>query len=397
MSTSWFGALPFAGGVRFRLWTPGAARVSVVLQGGRAAGVHIMGRGDDGVYDRIVDGAAAGDRYSYIIDGGDARPDPASRFQPDGVHGPSQIVDPRSFTWTDGAWRGRAAWDLVIYELHVGAFSPDGSFAGTARCLPRLRDLGVTAIELMPVAAAAGSRNWGYDGVSLYAPSAAYGAPDDLRRLIDEAHRLGLAVILDVVYNHLGPEGAYLRDVNPEYLTDRHVTPWGRAVNLGSEMVRRFIVGNAVHWICEYHADGLRLDATHALIDEVTPNIVSDIAAAAHAAATRTIVVHAEDHRNQATMIEDQASGGWGLDGVWADDFHHIMRRLLAGDSHGYYAEYERIHTRACRDDQAGLALHGTALPPPGNGARQRPVAGADVPLRRVPSKPRSDRQPRGR
>ncbi len=170
MTTSWFGALPAPGGARFRLWAPGARTVSVVLHDGRAAGTHILGRDDEGVYDRIVDGAAAGDRYGYSIDGGDPRPDPASRFQPDGVHGPSQVVDPSAFSWTDTAWRGRSARDLVLYELHVGTFSPEGTFAGTAGCLERLRDLGVTAIELMPVAAAAGSRNWGYDSVALYLP-----------------------------------------------------------------------------------------------------------------------------------------------------------------------------------------------------------------------------------
>lgn len=344
MDTTWFGALPSPGGARFRLWAPAATTAAVNLHGGGAAGTHTMGRDHEGVFDRIVDGAAAGDRYSLVIDGRDPCPDPASRFQPDGVHRPSQIVDPSAFAWTDTHWRGRRADDLVVYELHVGTFSPDGTFAGAARCLSRLRDLGVTAVELMPVAAAAGSRNWGYDGVSLYAPSAGYGTPDDLRRFVDQAHHYGLAVILDAVYNHLGPEGAYLPQVNPEYLTERHATPWGHAINVdgpGSAMVRRFIIENAVHWIREYHVDGLRLDATHALIDDGPSHIVSAIARAAHDAADREIVVHAEDHRNFATMIEDARAGGWEVDGVWADDFHHVMRRLLAGDAHGYYGDFE--------------------------------------------------------
>ncbi len=344
MTTSWYGARPAPGGARFRLWAPGARSASVVLHDGRAAGSHILGRDAEGVYDRIVDGAAAGDRYGYSIDGGEPRPDPAARFQPDGVHGPSQIVDPLAFAWTDAAWRGRPARDLVLYELHVGTFSADGTFAGTAACLEPLRDLGITAIELMPVAAAAGSRNWGYDSVALYSPFAAYGTPDDLRRLIDRAHHFGLAVILDVVYNHLGPEGAYLPGINPDYLTSRHSTPWGHAVNVygpGSDAVRRFIIGNVEHWIGEYHADGLRLDATHALIDDGPSHIVRDIVAAAHAAAAgREIVVHAEDHRNLAMMVQEMATGGWGLDAVWADDFHHVMRRLLAGDSRGYYGDF---------------------------------------------------------
>ena len=343
MQTTWFGAVPSAGGARFRLWAPAARTTAVVLYGGEAAGTHVLGRDEEGVFDRIVDGARAGDRYGFSLDGGAPLPDPASRFQPDGVHGPSEIVDPAAFEWSDRTWRGRRASDLVLYELHVGTFSPEGTFAGAARRLPLLRDLGVTAVELMPIAAAAGSRNWGYDAASLYAPSADYGRPDDLRRLVDQAHQFGLAVLLDVVYNHLGPEGAYLADANPEHLTGRHATPWGAAVNLdgpGSGMVRRFIIENARHWIREYHVDGLRLDATHALIDEGPSPIVRDIAAAAHAAAERAIVVHAEDHRNLAAMVEDPARGGWAVDGVWADDFHHVVRRMLAGDSHGYYADF---------------------------------------------------------
>ena len=362
MKTSWFGALPAPGGARFRLWAPAAGTASVILHDGRAAGTHTLGRDSEGVFDRIVDGATAGDRYAYIVDGGKRRPDPASRYQPDGVHGPSQIVDPDAFAWTDRAWRGRRASDLVVYELHVGTFSPEGTFAGAARRLPRLRDLGVTAVELMPVAAAAGSRNWGYDGVSLYAPSAAYGTPDDLRRFVDQAHHFGLAVLLDVVYNHVGPEGAYVAEIHPDYLTDRHQTPWGHAINLdgpGSEMVRRFIIENAVHWIHEYHVDGLRLDATHALIDEGPSHIVRDIARAAHAAAGREIVVHAEDHRNMASMLEEAAAGGWAIDGVWADDFHHVMRRLLAGDSHGYYGDFEGTTEELARTIRQGWLYTG--------------------------------------
>src|SRR3990172_2847741 len=243
-----FGALPAPGGVRFRVWAPAVSSLSVILHDGPAKGRYLLGMDAEGVYDRTVDGAAAGDRYSYSMEERAPRPDPASRCQPDDVHGPSQIVDPAIFRWTDARWRGRAARDLVIYELHVGTFSPAGTFAGAAECLHHLRDLGVTAIELMPVAASAGDRNWGYDGVCLYAPARAYGTPDDLRALVDRAHHFGLSVVLDVVYNHLGPEGAYLPEFNPQHLTDRHATPWGQAINLdagGSAMVRRFIVDNA--------------------------------------------------------------------------------------------------------------------------------------------------------
>jgi maltooligosyltrehalose trehalohydrolase len=233
----------------------------------------------------------------------------------------------------------------------VGTFTPDGTFEAAAARLPYLADLGVTAIELMPLADFAGRRNWGYDGAALFAPARAYGRPDDLRRFVDTAHRAGLAVLIDVVYNHLGPDGAYLHAFSPRFLTARHATPWGRAVNLddtGSAVVRRMLTENALHWIHEYHADGLRLDATHALIDTSARHFVADLAAGVHAAADRRPLVYAEDHRNLSLMLEDRAQGGWDLDGVWADDFHHIIRRMLAGDTHGYYVDY--------RGDAAELA-----------------------------------------
>ena len=339
-----FGAVPAQDGVRFTIWAPSVRSLQLHLQTGAAAGVHPLARDDNGLYETWVREAAAGDRYAYLLDGGDSLPDPASRYQPEGVHGPSEVVDPSRFEWQDDQWKTRPVRDHIIYELHVGTFTPDGTFEGVRRRLPYLRDLGVTAIELMPVADFAGRRNWGYDGVALFAPSRAYGRPEDLRRLVDAAHATGLAVFLDVVYNHLGPEGAYLPRFSAHYLTHRHHTPWGAAVNLddrGSEYVRRFILDNAVHWVREYHVDGLRLDATHALIDQSSHHIVQDIADTVRHAAGRHIVVHAEDHRNNAAMIEDPGQRGWGLDGVWADDFHHVIRRMTAGDTHGYYADFE--------------------------------------------------------
>lgn len=342
-----FGALPSQEGVRFAVWAPDVDQLELLLHDGRAAGMHPLARRSDGIFDTWVRDAAAGDRYVYVLDGTDRLPDPASRFQPDGVHGPSQIVDPRGFTWTDDRWRPHPLPDLVLYELHLGTFSPEGTFAGARSRLPYLRDLGVTAVELMPVADFAGNRNWGYDGVALFAPSRAYGTPDDFRRFVDAAHGYGLAVVLDVVYNHLGPEGAYLPRFTASYFSTHH-TPWGATVNLdgtGSGMVRRFILDNACSWVREYHLDGLRLDATHALIDESPTHIVQEIADAVRAEAGRHIVVHAEDHRNLAPMIEDASLGGWGLDGVWADDFHHVLRTMVAGDAHGYYADFAG-HTR---------------------------------------------------
>jgi maltooligosyltrehalose trehalohydrolase len=338
-----FGAIPDAEGVRFRVMAPRARDVRLVLHDGGAAGTHALQRCSDGTFAAGIRGAAAGDRYRFQVDGADALPDPASRFQPEGVHGPSQVIDPSVYRWSDDRWRGLPARDLVIYELHVGTFTEAGTFTGARQRLRDLRDTGVTAIELMPVADFGGSRNWGYDGAALFAPARAYGSPDDFRALVDAAHQLGLAVLLDVVYNHLGPEGAYLAHFNPEYITDRYSTPWGGAVNLdgtGSALVRRFIVDNAVHWIREYHLDGLRLDATHALVDTSPRHIVAELADAARGAARWPIAIHAEDHRNLAALLDPVDAGGWGLDGLWADDFHHVVRRLLAGDTHGYYEDF---------------------------------------------------------
>lgn len=361
-----FGALLVRDGVRFRTWAPAARDLALVLHDGRAAGEFPVPRDDEGMFDRIVDGAAAGDRYSYRVNGGDLRPDPASRFQPDGVHGPSQIVDPSAFAWTDARWGGRPAADRIVYELHVGTFSPEGTFAGAAARLDALRDLGVTVIELMPLADFPGARNWGYDGACLYAPSRVYGSPDDLRNLVDRAHRLGIAVALDVVYNHLGPEGAYLSQFNDRYFTDARSTPWGRAVNLdgeGSAMVRRFIVDNARHWIREYHFDGLRLDATHALLEEYSGAIVRELAQAVRSDSARPVFIHAEDDRNLASIVEDVSRGGWGLDGVWADDFHHVARRLLAGDTFGYYADFRGTARELAETLRDGWLYHGQKSP----------------------------------
>ena len=342
--TGRFGALPRTNGVEFRVLSPATHDVRLALLSGAAAGRYQLQPEADGSQSCFVRHAGAGDRYVYSINGSDPRPDPASRFQPEGVHGPSQIVDPDAFRWRTQNWRGRQPRDLSLYELHVGTFTAEGTFAAARERLPQLRDLGVTGIELMPLAEFAGTRNWGYDGVCLFAPSRNYGSPDDLRALVDAAHGFGLAVILDVVYNHLGPEGAYLTQFYPGYMTDRHSTPWGGAINVDgpdSAPVRRFIVDNAVSWIREFRLDGLRLDATHALIDDGPLHIVAELAAAARAAASWPVAIYAEDHRNAAWQLDPAEQGGWGLDGVWADDFHHVVRRRLAGDSHSYYQDFE--------------------------------------------------------
>jgi maltooligosyltrehalose trehalohydrolase len=338
------GAQPEYGGTRFRLWSPGSARVEVVIHGGGGEAAHALEAEEGGWFSGFVEGVGPGARYFYRLDGGDSFPDPASRHQPEGVHGPSEVVDPNAFRWSDDDWRGRELCDLVLYELHVGTFTPGGTFEAAIDRLDHLASLGVTALELMPVANFAGRRNWGYDGVNLFAPATAYGGPTGLKRLVDAAHARGLAVVLDVVYNHLGPEGNYLPAItHGRFFTHRHHTPWGDAVNYdgpGSEGVRELVLSNALYWIHEYHVDGLRLDATHAIVDDSPVHVLRELAERAHDAVDRPIVVIAEDERNERRLILPADEGGLGLDAVWADDLHHELRRLTAGDREGYYASY---------------------------------------------------------
>jgi maltooligosyltrehalose trehalohydrolase len=263
------------------------------------------------------------------------------------VHGPSEVVVP-DFAWTDAAWKGPDPEAQVLYEVHVGTATPEGTFEALIPRLRSLKELGVTTVELMPLASFPGTRNWGYDGVDLFAPQASYGGPEGLRRLVDAAHAEGLAVLIDAVYNHYGPDGNYLRCYSPHYFTGRHHTPWGEAVNYdgeGSAVVRALVLSNVEMWIRDYHADGLRLDAAHALLDDGSPHLLAEIAGRARAAAPgRRVVVIAEDERNDTRLVRPPAGGGagggYGLDGVWADDFHHQLRRAFAGDSEGYYRDY---------------------------------------------------------
>ena len=338
------GAWCEADGVRFRVWAPKRSRVDVIIESDGGTSMHPLTRATDGTFSAFIAGITAGNRYRYRLDGEGAYPDPTSRFQPEGVHGPSEVVDASRFEWSDTTWQGVRLDELVVYELHVGTFSPRGMFDGLLERLAYLRDLGVTAIESMPVADFPGARNWGYDGVALFAPARCYGRPDDLRRVVDAAHRLGLGVLLDVVYNHLGPDGNYLECFSPYYFSQRHQTPWGAAVNLDgphSEMVRAFFIENALHWVHEYHVDGLRFDATHALIDDGPRHFLAELSSRVRSSVSgRTVVLIAEDHRNLSHMVRSEAEGGWGLDAVWADDFHHQMQRALAGDREGYYEDY---------------------------------------------------------
>jgi maltooligosyltrehalose trehalohydrolase len=341
------GAMLVDGGVRFAVWAPHAERVTVRIVSGGAAGDHPLGRRADGSFDGTVHGAAAGDDYHYVLaDQARGLPDPVSRWQPSGVHGPSRVVDPHDFDWTDSEWRGLAMADLIIYELHTGTFSAEGTFAGAAAHLHELVELGVTAIEIMPVAEFPGTRNWGYDGVYLYAPQSSYGGPDGLRRLVNAAHEAGLAVVLDVVYNHLGPEGNYLSEFGP-YFTSTYCTPWGQAVNFDgplSDEVRRFVVDNARYWVSEFHIDALRLDAVHGIFDFGARHILQELAEAVHAAGAeldRSVQVIAESDLNDPRLVRPLERGGYSLDAQWTDDFHHSVHVALTGEKTGYYQDFD--------------------------------------------------------
>jgi maltooligosyltrehalose trehalohydrolase len=351
-------------GTRFVVWAPEIRRVELVLEA-PVERVAAMDRVGDGYFRLHVPDASAGARYRYRLDDGDPLPDPASRFQPQGVHGPSQVVDPRAFAWNDAAWQGGERADLVLYELHLGTFTHEGTLQAASTRLPHLVDLGVTAVELMPVADFPGSRNWGYDGVAPFAPARCYGAPDDLRRFVDLAHHTGLAVHLDVVYNHFGPDGAWQGAFSRLYYSEVHRSPWGQGINFdgpGCEHVRRYVIENALHWIHEYHIDGLRLDATHAIVDDSPVHIVAAIADAVHGSPrgrSHRVRVIAEDHRNMASMLRPAVAGGWGLDGVWSDDMHHQVRSALTGDRDGYFVDFSGAEEDICTTIRDGWFYRG--------------------------------------
>jgi len=342
-SRSFLGASCDGRATTFRVWAPEHTAVDLVIEG--RPDIRPLAQESCGYWSGAFSDVPPGTRYRYRLDGRDDQvfPDPASRFQPDGVHGPSEVVDPSALRWRGRSWRTPWLDATVFYELHVGTFTPEGTFRGVIDRLPDLKDLGVTAIELMPIADFPGTRNWGYDGVALFAPARSYGEPDDLRALVDAAHQHGLAVYLDVVYNHMGPDGAYANAFSAHYFTDRHRSAWGRGVNLDgphSAEVRRFFVENALHWVHEYHIDGLRLDATHAMQDDSPVHFLAELTTTVRERTDRPVVFVAEDHRNLAQMLRPAGEGGWGLDGVWADDFHHQARVHTAHDREGYYADF---------------------------------------------------------
>lgn len=335
-------------GCEFCLWAPDARSVTLRLlsQDGYAFRDFPMERTEDGCFVLKIPGEP-GDRYFYVVDSQGPVPDPVSRLLPLGVHGPTEIIDPNQFPWSDAGWSGVLFEDYVIYELHIGTFTSGGTFDAAIAKLPYLKKLGITIVELMPVAAFPGTRNWGYDGASPYAVQASYGGPEGLRRFVDAAHKLGLGVILDVVYNHLGNEGNYLRLFAP-YFTTHHKTPWGDAINYdqqGCQGVRRYFKENALYWICEYHLDGLRLDAVQTIHDDSSPHILAEITQNVRELARqlgREVCVIAETDENDAKLALPRTTGGYGMDAVWSDDFHHAIHAFFSGERSGYYQDFGR-------------------------------------------------------
>ena len=327
------------GGVHFRVWAPRCHEVAVEIEGLEPAELESE---PDGYFSLWSVSARAGMRYCFRLDCGEATlPDPASRSQPGGPHGPSEIVDPGDFAWTDDAWHGIAREQLVIYEMHIGTFTPEGSWEAASRELPALAELGITCLEIMPVAEFPGRFGWGYDGVDLFAPTRLYGRPDDFRHFVDRAHALGIAVILDVVYNHFGPDGNYLKLFSPAYFTDRHDNDWGEAINFDSGPAREFFVANAGYWIDEYHLDGLRLDATQAIFDRSDDHIIAAIVRQVRSAGSgRITFVVAENEPQHAKLARPAERGGYGLDALWNDDFHHSAMVALTGRHEAYYSDY---------------------------------------------------------
>jgi malto-oligosyltrehalose trehalohydrolase len=371
-----FGAEIVEGGVRFRLWAPAAKTVELCVEG---AAPLAMAR-TDGWFELTTGAARAGTRYRYRIDGGIAVPDPASRYQPEDAHGPSAVVDPGAYRWQH-AWTGRKWHETVLYELHVGAFSPEGTFDGVRRRLDHVAALGATAIELMPLSDFPGARGWGYDGVLPFAPDSAYGTPADLKRLIDTAHGRGLMMFLDVVYNHFGPDGNYLHLYAPQFFTERFHTPWGAAIDFSRREVRDFFIANALAWLEEYRFDGLRFDAVHAIRDESAPDILEELADTMRARLPdRHVHLVLENDDNAAHYLRRAPDGApRRYVAQWNDDIHHAMHVLATGESGGYYADYAddpAAHLARCLAE--GFAYQGEASPH--RDGRRRGEASAHLP-----------------
>ncbi|HEX5474318.1 MAG TPA: malto-oligosyltrehalose trehalohydrolase [Vicinamibacterales bacterium] len=330
------------GGVHTRVWAPACRHVDLVVEASGGRRLVAMNREADGHFEAFDAAGGPGDRYWFQLDGDRLRPDPASRSQPDGPHGASAVVDPRAFRWTDAAWPGVARAGHAIYELHIGTFTPAGTFAAATEQLPDLAALGITLVEVMPVAEFAGEFGWGYDGVDLYAPTRLYGTPDDFRRFVDRAHGLGLGVLLDVVYNHLGPDGNYLTEFSPDYFTDRYRNDWGQAINFeGPPAAREYFVQNGGYWIDEFHVDGLRLDATQDIHDASPEHVIASIVRRARdAGGARGVLVVAENEPQETRIVRPVDAGGYGADALWNDDAHHAAVVALTGRREAYYTDY---------------------------------------------------------
>ena len=334
------GAEVTGAGVHFRVWAPVRKKIEVVLDGG---GSVLLEAEASGYFSGIAPNARVGSRYKFKLDGIETCPDPASRFQPEGPHGWSEVIDATDFAWTDRNWRGVALPHQVIYEMHIGTFTKPGTWSSAQAELPHLAETGVTVLEVMPVAEFPGRFGWGYDGVQWFAPTRIYGSPDDFRRFVDRAHSLGLAVILDVVYNHLGPDGNYLGKFAPQYFCEK-TTDWGPAINFDGDdsgPVREFVIANACYWIDEFHLDGLRLDATQDIHDSSEDHILRAMAREARKhAAPREVIFIAENEPQQVKLVKPAEQGGYGLDGLWNDDFHHTAMVALTGRNEAYYTDY---------------------------------------------------------
>ncbi len=336
------GAQVVPGGVHFRVWAPEHTRIDTVLTESRD--VIPLAREADGYFFALIREARPGTLYKFRIDGGDSYPDPASHFQPEGPHKPSQVVDPHAFRWTDEAWPGLTLNGQVLYEMHVGTFTPEGTWQAAAEKLAFLRDTGITALEVMPVSEFPGEFGWGYDGVHPFAPTHLYGTPDDFRRFVDRAHALSIGVVLDVVYNHFGPDGNYFGQFSKHYFTDQHKTDWGAAINFDSaecQPVRDLIISNAAYWIRDFHLDGLRLDATQNIYDDSEDHIIAALTREARqAAGSRSIIVIAENEPQEVKLVRPVEDGGYGLDMLWNDDYHHSATVAMTGHNEAYYSDY---------------------------------------------------------
>lgn len=334
------GAEVTGAGVHFRVWAPVRKKIEVVLDGGGSVRLEAEA---SGYFSGLAPNARVGSCYKFKLDGGETCPDPASRFQPEGPHGWSEVIDATAFGWTDKNWRGVALPHQVIYEMHIGTFTKPGTWSSAQAELPHLAETGVTVLEVMPVAEFPGRFGWGYDGVQWFAPTRIYGSPDDFRRFVDRAHSLGLAVILDVVYNHLGPDGNYLGKFAPQYFCEK-TTDWGAAINFDGDdsgPVREFVIANACYWIDEFHLDGLRLDATQDIHDSSEDHILRAMARETRKhAAPREVIFIAENEPQQVKLVKPVEQGGYGLDGLWNDDFHHTAMVALTGRNEAYYTDY---------------------------------------------------------